>query len=1193
MIGEDDEMPLDSLLMLFDELGALRKVIHKMHSGIDSQVITGVSNAQKSLIIGNIYRKLQGPMCVVTYSSQQAEKIVDDLVSLLPNESVVLFPAIEILAHEESRPSRELLVNRAKVFESIYKGEQFIVVVPVKAIIEKMIPKKEYFRHVMTVEKGQNISFQSLTEQLVDMGYDRTDMVDEKGQFSVRGGLIDIFPLTLHEPVRIEFFGDEIDLIRTFDPDTQRSRQEIESCFIMPAREFILPPERLQQGLELLQSDLKTFLARFRKADKVDEEQRLEEKITSAMEKLAERVYFDGISSYKPYFYQNLEIFLDYLDSGALLILDEFDRMCEYVKNDQEERGERYLSLLDRGEVLPRQFENYLQLDEVVVGLDAHRRIFLSLLEKSIKGVTPSNVVSIPSSEVPGFHGHMGMFIEKVCSWKNSGKRIMIALSAEDKVSRVWEALLENDIGAVSLFRDNPGTAFNPHMVAITQGYLQSGFDMPSLDLIVLTDIEVFGRQKNRQKRKSSKQGSRISSYLELSVGDYVVHENHGIGKYLGIESMTVAGIKKDFLVVRYAGEDTLYVPAEQANLLQKYIGTDDTAPKLYKLGSSDWVRVKRRVRESVQELAEDLLQLYAKRQATPGFAFSPDTIWQKEFEDAFQYEETPDQWTAIEEIKRDMESSKPMDRLLCGDVGYGKTEVAMRAAFKAVMDNKQVGILVPTTILAQQHYVTFCERFKNYPFTIKVLSRFQSRKEQREIIKGLKQGTVDIVIGTHRLVQPDVGFRDLGLVIIDEEQRFGVSQKERLKILRTTTDVLSLSATPIPRTLHMSLVGVRDMSAIETPPEDRFPVRTYVLRYNENVISEAIHRELQRNGQVFFVSNRVNNIERVAFRLQELVPAARIAIAHGQMHEDRLEKVMLQFMAGEYDVLVCTTIVENGLDIANANTLIVIDSDKMGLAQLYQLRGRVGRTNRLAYAYFMYSSGKILSEDAERRLQAIKEFTDLGSGFKVAMRDLEIRGSGNLLGPEQHGHIAAVGFELYCKLLEEAIRSLKGETVTAEEFEPSVELNVSAYISDGYIGDARQKIEMYKKIVAVKTLDDAKDIEEEIRDRFGDLPKAVKNLLAIARIKVLAKEVGITLVAVRQGCVVLRLLSGSDNIRTVLAELAPVYRTKTQYIHGAIPQIRIRVGGIADGDHVKFIEGYLRGLLQGQKSAAEKRMLL
>jgi transcription-repair coupling factor (superfamily II helicase) len=770
------------------------------------------------------------------------------------------------------------------------------------------------------------------------------------------------------------------------------------------------------------------------------------------------------------------------------------------------------------------------------------------------------------------FHGQMNVLKAEMDRWRKAGTQVMMLASGDERLDRMRRVLEDYGI-------DEPTMAI---------GNLQSGFEMPSIHLAVITEGEMFS-QKQRKARKQGRHvdnAERIKSYSELKVGDYVVHQNHGIGKYMGIGTLEVGGIHKDYMHVLYAGGDKLSVPIEQIDLIQKYVGSEDKEPKIYKLGGNEWTRVKSKVRSSVQDIADDLIKLYAERQSAPGFAFEKDSPEQQEFEDMFPYDETRDQIRAIEEIKKDMEQSRPMDRLLCGDVGYGKTEVAIRAAFKSAIEGKQVAVLVPTTILAQQHYETFRERFSGYPFNIQVLSRFRSRKEQNETIKGVRQGTVDIVIGTHRLLSQDLVFKDLGMLIVDEEQRFGVTHKEKLKKLKTNVDVLTLTATPIPRTLHMSMLGVRDLSVIETPPENRFPVQTYVVEHSQTLVREAIEREMARGGQVYYLYNRVQGIQEMAAEINALVPEAKVGVGHGQMSETELEKTILDFLDGEYDVLVSTSIIETGVDIPNVNTLIVHDADKMGLSQLYQLRGRVGRSNRIAYAYFTYQRDKVLTEVAEKRLQSIKEFTELGSGFKIAMRDLSIRGAGNLLGAEQHGFIASVGFDLYSQMLAEEINKRKVSVLGEEDqsnrnWSTSIDLGVDAYLPGDYIYDSIQKIEIYKKVAAVSTFDEASELEDELVDRFGDLPEAVRHLLAVARLKVYGRMYGIESMVQRDDNIVLKFHEGRQQaVQTAkLAEIGNRFERRVQFEQGTSMSARIKGKGLNDPQLLELLEQFLSAL--------------
>jgi transcription-repair coupling factor (superfamily II helicase) len=771
-----------------------------------------------------------------------------------------------------------------------------------------------------------------------------------------------------------------------------------------------------------------------------------------------------------------------------------------------KEEAEWYTSLLSEGQIIhdltiSHDLPNLLHKREFPI-------LYMSLFLRHVANTSPQNIINVSCKQMQNFHGQMHLLKAEVDRWKKGNYAILFLGPDDERVKKLERVLEDYDIEA-SITRS--GQQLLPGKVQIMKGNLHTGFELSIQKIAVITEEELFTKRvKKSTNRQKLSNAERIKSYSELKIGDYVVHVNHGIGKYLGIETLVINGVHKDYLHIRYHGTDKLYVPVEQIDLVMKYVGSEGKEPKIYKLGGSDWKKVKKKVQSSVEDIADDLIKLYAEREAAVGYAFSPDGDMQREFETAFAYQETEDQLRSIHEIKKDMERPRPMDRLLCGDVGYGKTEVAIRAAFKSIADGKQVALLVPTTILAQQHYETMRERFQDYPINIGLLSRFRSKKQQTETIKGLKAGTIDVVIGTHRILSKDIVYRDLGLLIIDEEQRFGVTHKEKIKRLKTNIDVLTLTATPIPRTLHMSMLGVRDLSVIETPPENRFPVQTYVMEYNGALVREAIERELAREGQVYFLYNRVEDIERKAEEISMLVPDARVTFAHGQMSENELESVMLSFLSGEFDVLVSTTIIETGVDIPNVNTLIVYDADRMGLSQLYQLRGRVGRSNRVAYAYFTHRKDKVLTEVAEKRLQAIKEFTELGSGFKIAMRDLSIRGAGNLLGAQQHGFIDSVGFDLYSQMLKEAIEERKGELKTEQKSTVEIDLEIDAYIPDTYIKDGHQKIEMYKRFRGVQNLEDLEELQAEMLDRFGEYPEEVAFLFQVAEMKIYALLAGV-----------------------------------------------------------------------------------
>ncbi len=1176
-------MIFDHLLSFLTNIEEFQRILSSLKGATREELISGIASSQRSYLIASLYRLMDDKnIIVLTSNSRQAELWHNDLCTFLSPNEVLIFPPIEIMAHEGTEGNTELLSKRAIVIEHLREGKKSVIIVPANSLVQKLIPYEVYEKNVITLKSGREYNRDTLLLQLTSIGYDKVDLVEEKGDFSVRGGIIDIFPLTNTLPVRIEFFGDEIESIRLFDLYTQRSIRNVELVTITPAVEGFIPNAHRENGVKRIEQEATELLNGLRKIGKRKERQVLQEKLLADLERLREGICFNGVSSYKPYFHKRLETILDYFHE-AFLVLDEPARFGEEIQNLSLQFGETHGSLLEHGSVLPGQFDNYADYDELLREIRLRKSLSLTLLQEGVNDFFIHSLRrSLPFKSSPLFHGKINTFIEEIKEWRREGNKIVIFLSNEERLKRLRQILRESDIGSI-VAKDND-FQWDEREILLTLGSLDSGFIIN--DLVVLTDSDIFGKRRSIAKSRLPKTaGKRLESFTDLKRGDFVVHVNHGIGKYHGIETMEVAGTQRDFLVLQYAGDDRLYVPAEQVDMLQKYIGMDDASPKLHKLGGTEWSKAKSRVKESVREMAKELLELYATRQTVKGYAFSPDTPWQQEFEETFPYEETPGQWAAIEDIKRDMESERPMDRLLCGDVGYGKTEVAIRAAFKATMDNKQVAVLVPTTILAQQHYNTFSERFENYPVTIKLLSRFQTSAEQREIIKGLKAGTVDIVIGTHRLIQKDVEFKNIGLVIIDEEQRFGVAQKERLKELRKNVDVLTLTATPIPRTLHMSIVGVRDISVIETPPEDRFPIRTYVLPYNEDVIREGIYRELNRGGQVYFVHNRVENIHSVAATIERLVPDAKVGIAHGQLSENRLERVMLQFLKGEYDVLVCTTIIETGLDIQNVNTLFVADADRMGLAQLYQLRGRVGRTNKVAYAYLMYKEDKILREDAEKRLQAIKEFVELGSGFKIAMRDLEIRGAGNILGPEQHGHIASVGFEMYCRLLEDEVKKLKGESILKQP-EPSVDLALDAFISDRYITDSKQKIEIYKKIIAIETLEDAKEIENEVEDRFGAPPLAFRNLLTVARLKIISKELGIACIKQGDKTVLIKFFPGVEVSRAVISRFVRPYLGKLHISFNGPQELKVWVRDLPGGVYIQVIERLLMELMTKEKVA-------
>lgn len=1165
-------MSLQGLVELLSKSSEFDNIIRKVNKN-EKQLILGLSGTQRSILTAALANDKMVTL-FISHNQYQAELIAQDLRSLLPERGIFVFNPHELLPHEEATIDWELKKSRLDVLKNI-NNPGSIICTSIQALSEALIDPKLFYQHKLTIDLNSRVELAKLTADLVKLGYERVDMVEGYGQFSIRGGIIDIFSYTEDKPVRIELFDDQVDSIRLFEPEDQISVLKVDQACFYPARERIYSNYDLERLKDMIWADAQIQSEKLVTVGSEKEADTLLARVAQHLEILEQNSYFGGIDQYLPYFSKSHTL-LDYLPKNSVVVVSDPVRIKEQAQLYLQDISETISGLLTNGRILPKMnkmFFDWYELWQKIKGCTPI--VYLSVLDKRISEMGSPVVHQTAIRSPEHFQGNLQAFVKKLKQWRKSHYRVLLVVSTEERGRRLADFLRESDVPAK--YVDKVADTLKIGNCIVTTGSLGTGFEYGVFKLVICTDLEIYGKKRVRQRIHHAEDRIRLTQ-TDLTVGDYVVHENHGIGQYLGVETLKVQNTHKDYLLVKFAGKDRLYVPTDQIDLLQRYVGLNDQIPKLSKLGGGEWARIKKRVKDSVKEMAEGLIQLYAAREATKGFSFPKDSNWQKEFDDAFPYDETPDQIRTIEEVKRDMERPKPMDRLLCGDVGYGKTEVAIRAAFKAVEAGKQAAVLVPTTILAQQHSRTFQERFENYPIRIEVLSRFQSASDQRRIVKELKTGNTDIVIGTHRLLSKDVSYHDLGLVVVDEEQRFGVAQKERLKEICKDVDVLTLSATPIPRTLHMSMVGVRDMSLIETPPEDRFPIRTYVMEWDDQTIVQAIMRELGRQGQVYFVFNRVQGIDRMHKRLRDLVPEARVAVAHGQMDENRLERVMLDFYQGEYDVLLCTTIIETGMDISNVNTLIIYDADYLGLAQLYQLRGRVGRTNRVAYAYFTYRKDKILTEDAEKRLQAIKEFSELGSGIKIAMRDLEIRGAGNILGPEQHGFISSVGFELYCKLLDEAIKKLKGET-KHQVPDPVLDLHVDAYIGDSYVTDPRQKVELYKKIVAVKTLSEADDLEEQIQDRFGDLPNSVRNLLLVSQIKVLAREVGVASIFAEKRMFVVRMLTGLIHDREKIYAIIRQHRGNVGYVHGRSPQVKIKLRSLSDHEALTLLKQVLQNM--------------
>ncbi|PKM46316.1 MAG: transcription-repair coupling factor [Firmicutes bacterium HGW-Firmicutes-8] len=1140
------------------------------------QVVFGLASSQVSYLTAGLVETGRQPVLFLANGSQSAKKKAADLKTLLPDREVLLFPDLDPVPFGAIAQSREVMALRLKALQAVLSSKDVVLVAPIESLLKKLIPPQVFREHCMTIQVGQRVDLTDTFRRLVGQGYERVDMVEGPGHFSVRGGILDIFPLTYTDPVRIEFFDDEVDSIRDFIVETQRSLEKRGQITIPPAREAVFPPGRIPAALPGIEKEYLTQKVMLLKAGKKAAHKRLTERMDELLEKFRQSAVPEGTEAVFPLLYPDGVTLFDYFPEKAIVFLEEPARQTESLENRVREQAETHTNLLEQGLALPSQLKNYATCEELKKILARIVRVAFSLLPKQDEA-KPRNIVHFSAKTMHLFKGKTDLLIEEIRTLKENKFAVIIFAGTKSRAEKIKELFKDHNI--FSGVEDGLPDKLTAGEVIITCGALEAGFELTPVKLAVITDWEIYGQsKKNRAARTHVQQGAKISHFSDLRPGDYVVHVNHGIGKYVGIKQLEVDGVRKDYLFVQYAGEDKLYVPTDQIGLIQKYLGAEATAPKLYKLGGAEWHRVKQKVRESVKDLANDLIALYAARQKIPGFKFSPDTVWQREFEDAFPYEETPDQLKAIEEIKNDMETPRPMDRLLCGDVGFGKTEVAVRAAFKAVMDNKQAAVLVPTTILAQQHYNTFIERFAGYPIQVEMLSRFKKAGEQKNILNKVKKGAVDVIIGTHRLLQQDISFKDLGLVIIDEEQRFGVVHKEKLKYLRQNVDVLTLTATPIPRTLHMALIGARDMSILESPPEDRFPVQTYVLEYNLEIVADAIRREINRGGQVYFVHNRVMDIDKSARLLQAVIPEARLVVVHGQMREDQLERRMLDFIAGKYDSLICTTIIETGLDIPNVNTLILDEAEKMGLSQLHQLRGRVGRSHRLAYAYFTYKKDKVLSEIAEKRLHAIREFTEFGAGFKIAMRDLEIRGAGNILGPEQHGHMMAVGFDMYCRLLDEAVDELRGES-PEQRPEPNLDLNLNAFISDQYISDPATKIDVYKKIMHIENQADSEDVGEELVDRFGDIPEPVLNLVSIARIKALAAKTEIQSIIQHKDIVNIKFYEGSKIRAEQLAPVTSFFKNRISFAVTPNLQIILSVKGFKGSETLQKLELLLNEL--------------
>lgn len=1096
---------MDAFVQPLYELADFDAIIRQLKKPGIVQV-SGCLDSQKAHFTNGLLREFPFRL-IVAENDLKAKAFYEDF--RLYDPEVLYYPARDLIFYQADIHGNLLTRQRIQVLRALLEREEVTIVTSIDSCLDCLVPLAVWKEKVIKIRNDSEIDLDRMKRHLLELGYEWAAQVEVPGQFSIRGGIMDVFSLTEDNPWRIELWGDEVDSIRSFDAESQRSIENLEEITIYPATEVVLDKETIRQGIKAIEKEAQKSQKKFRDEMKTEEGARVRQIAAELKDQLEEMEHIAGAESFVRYFYKKTESLLEYLPENTLVVIDEPNRLTEHAKTTEEEFRESMIHRLEKGYLLPGQMEVIRNHQEVVHRFHQMHTLSLSTMEPRGTGWNFAMEMQLTVKSVNPYNNSFEMLVKDLLRWKKSGYRMLLLSPSRTRAARLAKDLQDQELSA--FYSEDPEELIQPGQIKVTWGRVSRGFEYPMVKYVVISETDIFGKEKKKKRKKSQYSGKQIQSFSELSVGDFVVHENHGLGVYRGIEKMEVDGVVKDYIKIEYAGKSNLYILATQLDVLQKYAGSDAAkTPKLNKLGGQEWKKTKTKVRGAVKNIAKDLVALYAARQQEAGFRYGPDTVWQREFEEMFPFEETEDQLQAIEAAKQDMESPKIMDRLICGDVGYGKTEIAIRVAFKAIQEGKQVVYLVPTTILAQQHYNTFVQRMKDFPVRVDLLCRFRTASQQKKTIGDLKKGLVDILIGTHRVLSKDVQFKDLGLLIIDEEQRFGVTHKEKIKQMKQNIDVLTLTATPIPRTLHMSLIGIRDMSVLEEAPQDRTPIQTYVMEYNDEMVREAISRELARGGQVYYVYNRVNNIEEITNQIRKLVPEANVAFAHGQMSERELEKIMYGFINGEIDVLVSTTIIETGLDISNANTMIIHDADQMGLSQLYQLRGRVGRSNRTAYAFLMYRRNKMLKEIAEKRLHAIREFTELGSGIKIAMRDLELRGAGNLLGAEQHGHMEAVGYDLYCKMLNEAVQEAKGIEVQ-EDFETTIDLQINAYIPEKYIPNEYQKLDIYKRIAAIENREEYEDMMEELLDRFGEPPKMVQNLLAVASLKAMAHRIYLT----------------------------------------------------------------------------------
>lgn len=1127
--------------------------------------ITGAAEGRIAPIISDIINEKKGQSLIVVSTFNRAKRLATDL-SFFSTRNIYVLPQEEETFIQYEAKSNDELLQRMRVFRAVTSGEDCAVIAPVTGAIKKLPPKEIFQDNVLQMELGSDVDMDYIKERLTVMGYERVSMIEACGEFSVRGGIIDIFTPDNDNPYRIELFDTEVDSIRTFDIDTQRSVENLNSVTIYQCSQIIKDHGIFEHaGSKITAAYDKRIKALEKKEGNSETVHNLKQRKAQLLEYAESMINLQYMEKFINYFYDETVYIWDYMKNPHIFI-DDPARILETLEVYERERADDIDAILASGRGIGEDFKELPGQQDYFRLYEKDGYIFTPFASTIKNAPFLTKLINVECRQAPVFNGRMDVLKGELSSYVRRGFKVTIVCSSDERLKNMNEFLTrENLLGKVS----------------VTKGTLTAGMEFGEKKLCYIWEGDIFGGSRRTRKKKKKNAGTQIKNFADVQTGDYVVHESHGIGKFIGIEQLVVQGVKKDYLKVKYAGEDSLYIPVDQLGMLQKYVGGDGITPRLNKLSGSEWKQTKAKARKAIDDMADELIRISAARMNEKGHAFSPDTVWQQEFEGSFPYTETDDQLRCVREIKSDMENESPMDRLLCGDVGFGKTEVAARALFKCVADGKQAAVLVPTTLLANQHYYTLKDRFEKFPFKVEMLSRFRNPAQQKHIAEGLESGTIDLIIGTHRVLSEDIKFNDLGLLVIDEEQRFGVKHKEKLKQLKTNVDVLTLSATPIPRTLHMSLSGVKDMSILEEPPEDRYPVQTYVMEQDGFVIRDAIEKELARGGQVYVLYNRVESINRVANEIENLVPDASVVVGHGKMRENMLENIIMDFSEGEYNVLVATTIIESGMDIPNVNTMIVLDADRFGLAQLHQLRGRVGRSGRMAYAYLMYTKDKNLSEIAEKRLRAIKEFTEFGSGFKIAMKDLELRGAGNILGTEQSGHMINIGYELYCKMLEEAVDIAKGKEVIPSAEETAFSLSIPAVIPKRYIENEVLRLQMYKKIAMIENDEDEAEIIDELLDRFGDIPKDTMNLVKISKIRAMAGKLGVREIVQQGPKIIFKLWENVKLTETIMSGLVSRYGGKMMINGGKEPFIRLT---IHKEEPVKAIEQFLQTAVGGKK---------